>query len=846
MEDRAVDTELGRLAGGDERLRAVMIASLARRLTARQWEVFGERLVVVAFAPPGAPDRPDLLALLARFPIPSAIDALRLIAADEGDPEHEFAARLFADPPDPFVPVDAPSRPDGPQWHLHRGEENPSRAAAPPPAAAAPQAAAAPPTIALPSPAPSSPPMGGSLWRRLRDRLPTLSARPAAPRPSLRQAPTTARKTATTTRSAAKAAATKAVPPPPHPHHGVPPLSAADDGLEAREPSAGSAAHAPAPAPAPAPVPAQTADAPDVAYPRLDAPAEVAPGELFVVAVGFRADADPDVVVQAPVDVPELDVPFRVTLGFDPRAFALVGAAEAGAELHRTTADSWPEVSFRLVALGDGLGPRALWVSYHRGGGLVGMVTRVVVVRPEPLAAGPQPAPVPAAATFAGLAGPSAAPAPAPAPALVPAPVPVGPAGADPDPPDLYLVIRSAPDDGGRRRFLFTAHSRHADVPDTEAPVDEVVVGERVLGDRPEQLGQAIRVKVATGGTPRLVYTELRGAGQNVFRSVPPPVREALRRVAARSTPERPATVLLYSDDPYYPWELAVDPDGWPSHVGTASPFLGAHVAISRWLLSDEPPPPPTPGTTAGLEIGPVALVTAHYEGVTAWPLLPEAEQEVRDLAALFGADATVVDPTVDAFLDVLGGVPPVDLVHVALHGKYDAQGLQTGLVLLRTERDARAGTERRVPEIVSDTVVAAYELPRRAFVYLNACQTAAGDDAVFGTYGGLAAAFTKAGAGGVVAPLWNVDDTTASTVAARFYAQTLGPGAPSVAEVLRRIRADYTEEAVRARAPGVDATLVAFQLFGHPRMHLTRTEQTRTEQTRTEQTRTSQGDDHA
>ena len=39
----------------------------------------------------------------------------------------------------------------------------------------------------------------------------------------------------------------------------------------------------------------------------------------------------------------------------------------------------------------------------------------------------------------------------------------------------------------------------------------------------------------------------------------------------------------------------------------------------------------------------------------------------------------------------------------------------------------------------------------------------------------------------------------------------------------MRAIRAQYTEDAVESGTPGVTATLVAFQVFGHPRLRLSR-----------------------
>ena len=42
-----------------------------------------------------------------------------------------------------------------------------------------------------------------------------------------------------------------------------------------------------------------------------------------------------------------------------------------------------------------------------------------------------------------------------------------------------------------------------------------------------------------------------------------------------------------------------------------------------------------------------------------------------------------------------------------------------------------------------------------------------------------------------------------------------------SAAEAMRALRATYTEEGARAEDPQLHATLIAYQVFGHPRLRL-------------------------
>jgi CHAT domain-containing protein len=111
-------------------------------------------------------------------------------------------------------------------------------------------------------------------------------------------------------------------------------------------------------------------------------------------------------------------------------------------------------------------------------------------------------------------------------------------------------------------------------------------------------------------------------------------------------------------------------------------------------------------------------------------------------------------------------------------------------------------------------------KLSEAPFVYLNACQVGTGN-AVLGDYAGLAANFVKAGASGVVAPLWKVDDVIARKIALRLYPAWFGK--TPVGEALRRERVAFATDA----AP-TSATLLAYQFFGHPALSLPRPRRSR------------------
>ena len=106
--------------------------------------------------------------------------------------------------------------------------------------------------------------------------------------------------------------------------------------------------------------------------------------------------------------------------------------------------------------------------------------------------------------------------------------------------------------------------------------------------------------------------------------------------------------------------------------------------------------------------------------------------------------------------IDLFNSRPEYDVVHAALHGKYDAQGGQEGIVLLR-----RKAPPAPTAQFLTPTMLEAGTLPHGPFVFLNACQVAS-DETVLGDYAGFASTLLRIGAGGVVAPLWNVRDDIA------------------------------------------------------------------------------------
>ena len=359
---------------------------------------------------------------------------------------------------------------------------------------------------------------------------------------------------------------------------------------------------------------------------------------------------------------------------------------------------------------------------------------------------------------------------------------------------DLEIIIQQFPQDPpGVLRWHYISTNPHV------ARHEELI--QTRIGNEPRRFAEYLLEMIDGKAKDVDIAEVILGFGGIIAEKIPKQVWAALRTVAAAAPPGEVPTVLILSDEPFVPWELAlIDPPLWPeSQDGrNVPPILGAQVCIGRWVLADQRPHTPPPSE---LIFGQMAVVSGRYERRIR---IKEAEREAMELRKKYGAADVAAELT--AVRKCLRGQPLSQAIHFALHGRYSSgDAAKDGILLV----DGK---------ILGPVAVSGYRLDRqdhsRPLVFLNACQVGTGD-ALLGTYAGMGAAFLTAGAAAVVAPLWSVDDGQARAIALRFYEQVLEKGL-SPAEFFRSLRAGFQPD-----GDEVAVTPLAYQFFGHPQLKI-------------------------
>ncbi len=160
------------------------------------------------------------------------------------------------------------------------------------------------------------------------------------------------------------------------------------------------------------------------------------------------------------------------------------------------------------------------------------------------------------------------------------------------------------------------------------------------------------------------------------------------------------------------------------------------------------------------LSLGTLAFATDEAEAV-ACTLTNQDDACPPGLALTLGAATEAA---------VTNQAETVDVLHIAAHGRFNAENPLSSFLALTPGADA-AGVE--YDGILEVREIYSLDLSRRSpLVVLSACDTATGNLTAGDEFEGLARSFLLSGARGVVASLWQVDDRATTTFMEAFYAE--------------------------------------------------------------------------
>lgn len=163
--------------------------------------------------------------------------------------------------------------------------------------------------------------------------------------------------------------------------------------------------------------------------------------------------------------------------------------------------------------------------------------------------------------------------------------------------------------------------------------------------------------------------------------------------------------------------------------------------------------------------------------GLEPWRLapLPHSDEEARAAARAWAPRKAEVFSREQATEDVLRAEPleRYSILHFAVHGLLD-------------ETRPRFSALALAPSAANDGLLQMHEIRklrlRAPLVVLSACETALGENVSGEGVMGLSHAFLSAGARGVIATLWRVDDRSTSAAMIRFHRELARPGGSSAA----------------------------------------------------------------
>lgn len=368
--------------------------------------------------------------------------------------------------------------------------------------------------------------------------------------------------------------------------------------------------------------------------------------------------------------------------------------------------------------------------------------------------------------------------------------------------PDLTITVIKTDDHPLRYQYFVIGRN----VSDDNCQVDDWDY------EDPEAILQQDDSQFSDQVQPEQSRNSLLDAGRTAYEGAPRLVDEALRELVDNG--HFPKTVLIFSDEPHYPWELIIP--HWSDKELEDS--LGVSCAIGRWTSN--------PKTAFRFPARQIKLdKSAFFAPAYSTNALASSSNEQQMLETTM--HGTAIPATYASLCDNLQS--DFSLLHFICHGASDGETPGQQAIFVAEETAASDPTvenpqeegESMPPTRNSDRITMGQLAQclamknfcaHRPLIFMNACevgQSIRGWSAV----GGFGPTFLQMNAGGVIAPLWSVFDTVADEVAKEFYDDVSRDPNASFAGTLQKIRS----HAYKGTAKPNLATYAAYCFYGDP-----------------------------
>lgn len=264
----------------------------------------------------------------------------------------------------------------------------------------------------------------------------------------------------------------------------------------------------------------------------------------------------------------------------------------------------------------------------------------------------------------------------------------------------------------------------------------------------------------------------MRGIGETIWKKAPDGFRKEY--LACRHELGNDFPIQFNSDDPHVPWEMMK-----PDVDGGAVDHLYIEHPVARWPLNAKG------ALRSSFMVGDILSFVPDYP---VQKLVSGAEESAWICSTLGGVR---MEPTREAFLDLLDGkhVNRVRMIHFAGHGRADSGSNDGGIEL----QDGPVG----LMEVNQSSIrIGDRDGP---LIVLNACEASAGAE-MLGMNTGWGSAVAATGFGGLIAPLWAVQDAMAFTMAKDSLPQLVS-GSVTLGAAVRDARRKNAETSVAVLA---------------------------------------------